>query len=158
MNLTEHRKYALVVLGLFFIWGGVSFYWYACSIKNLCNAAPQAALGKPQGGLGTGGRIVLQTPKAEPCKGLVFNYIIPGAQNDTASVKALEYFLYTIEGEDTEMDGIYGQADILAVKRFQQKYRSTILAPYGLTRPTGAVREATLYVINTLYCSSVMKQ
>ncbi len=156
MNLTEHRKYALVVLGLFFIWGGISFYWYACSIKNVCDA--QRVVSTPQDGRGAGGRIVLQTPKEEPCAGLVFEYITPNGNNNTAAVEALEYFLYTFEGEDIAMDGIYGEADVRAVARFQEKYRSTILAPYGLTRPTGAVREGTLYVINTLYCSSVMKQ
>ncbi len=122
----------------------------------MCNT--QHVVSATQNGLGTGGRIVLQQPKEEPCAGLVFEYITPGGNNSINAVKALEYFLYTFEGEDVTMDGVYSQGDVLAVKRFQEKYRSTILTPYRLTHPTGSVREGTLYVINTLYCSSVMKQ
>ena len=155
MNLTEHRKYALVVLGLFFVWGGISYYWYACGIKNLC--AQQAPLQEARG-LGTGGHAVLQPPQHGVCKGLVFTYIIPGAKNDIDSVKGLEYFLYTFEGEEVPMDGTYDAKDIAAVKRFQEKYRSAILTPYGLTQATGSVRESTLYAINSLYCDSLIKQ
>jgi hypothetical protein len=157
MELTEHRKYALVVLGLFFIWGGISFYWYTCGIKGFCAQAEPVAVVSQGGGHAKGGQGV-QTPAVEECAGLMYQYVIPGAQNDPAAVKALEYFLYTFEGEDISMDGVYGTSDIAAVKRFQQKYRTTILTPYGLSQPTGRVQESTLYVINTLYCSSVVKQ
>lgn len=156
MNLTEHRKYAIVVLGLFFIWGGISYYWYACSIKGLCTEQNQQV--SESSGIGAGGHIVLQPPIHEPCRGLVFSYIIPGALNDTDAVQALEYFLYTFEGEDVSIDGVYDTNDIRAVQRFQEKYRSTILKPYGLVRGTGRVQEATLYTINTLYCTSIIKQ
>lgn len=157
MQLTEHRKYALVVLGLFFIWGGISFYWYTCGIKGFCTPQEPVAVVADRFGTAQGGKGI-QMPVPQDCKGLVYDYIIPSAQNNTDAVKALEYFLYTFEGENIEMDGIYSPSDVAAVKRFQEKYRSTILAPYGLSRPTGRVQEATLYVINTLYCSSVVKQ
>ncbi len=157
MHLPEHRKYALVVLGLFFIWGGVSYYWYTCGIKGFCAPTEPVAVTTDRFGTAAGGKGI-NAPEIQACNGLIFDYIIPGARNNTDAVKALEYFLYTFEGEDIPMDGTYDNADIAAVQRFQEKYRSTILAPFGLKRPTGRVQESTLYVINTLYCSSVVKQ
>jgi hypothetical protein len=37
-----------------------------------------------------------------------------------------------------------------AIKRFQNYYKSTILTPYGLTKPTGFVGMATLAKIRSL--------
>ncbi|MFM2415092.1 MAG: hypothetical protein RI911_785 [Candidatus Parcubacteria bacterium] len=158
MELTEHRKYALIVLGLFFLWGGVSFYWYTCGIKGFCGkevAASAPIVSEARGGTQPE---LLTPPQETVCPGLITTYITQGRAHNPAHVEALEQFLNTYEGEDLPMDGIYGSHDIAAVKRFQNKYRSVILAPYGLKVATGNVHEATLYVINTIYCDSIIKQ
>lgn len=36
MIITKNRKWALSIVLLFFVWGGVSYQWYTCGIKNFC--------------------------------------------------------------------------------------------------------------------------
>lgn len=64
--------------------------------------------------------------------------------NNKEDVKKLETFLNTYEGEKLKVDGIYGKADIAAVKRWQQKYRKQILTPMKLRNPTGTVYTASM--------------
>lgn len=59
--------------------------------------------------------------------------------NNKEDVKKLEMFLNTYEGESLVVNGIYEEADVLAVKRWQSKYRSFILDPMRLKNPTGTV-------------------
>jgi hypothetical protein len=173
MNLPSHRAYAYAVLGLFLIWGGLAYRWYTCGIKGFCGTQPQqvALMPQPQGTEygqpvtgapivygSTGGttRAYTESTTAQ-CPALLNEYILPGAQNSMSQVTTLQTFLNTFEGEALTVDGIYDTADIAAVKRFQSKYRSIILSPYHVRYPTGNVHEATVYVINTIYCGS-MKQ
>lgn len=46
--------------------------------------------------------------------------------------------------------GYFGSQTASAVREFQRKHASTILQPYGFTRPTGIVSTATISLLNTL--------
>ena len=67
-----------------------------------------------------------------------------GARNNPADVKLLENFLNTYEGTNLPVTGIYSKADYDAVVKFQEKYASTILNPWGLKKGTGYVFTTTL--------------
>jgi hypothetical protein len=32
----KHVPFAIILILMFFVWGGIAWYWYACSIKNMC--------------------------------------------------------------------------------------------------------------------------
>ena len=55
----------------------------------------------------------------------------------------LESFLNRYENERLTINGIYEKKDQEAVKRFQSKYKSYILDPMGLKKPTGTVYTLT---------------
>ncbi|MCK5027084.1 MAG: DUF5011 domain-containing protein, partial [Candidatus Pacebacteria bacterium] len=82
----------------------------------------------------------------------LLEYIQLGAANNPVEVEKLEVFLNDFEGENLEVNGIYEQADFDAVLRFQTKYFSDILGPWGHDAPTGYVYITTKKKINELYC------
>lgn len=59
--------------------------------------------------------------------------------NIKEDVKKLETFLITYEHEKLPVNGIYEPKDVEAVKRWQSKYQSYILAPMLLKKPTGTI-------------------
>lgn len=90
-----------------------------------------------------------------PCTQYMTKFIKLGANNDPAEVEKLENFLETYEGvSGLNENGIYDQAMYNAVKRFQAKYTSDILTPWGFTAPTGYVYSTTVKKINELYCAA----
>ncbi len=36
LNILKNKKWSLLIVLLFFIWGGISYQWYSCSVKGLC--------------------------------------------------------------------------------------------------------------------------
>lgn len=54
-------------------------------------------------------------------------------------VQKLEIFLNTYEGEHLPVNGIYETRDSIAVKKWQQKYKTYILDPMLLKQPTGTI-------------------
>ncbi len=34
--MTNSKKWSLLVVLLFFVWGGISYVWYTCGIKDFC--------------------------------------------------------------------------------------------------------------------------
>ncbi len=68
-------------------------------------------------------------------------------------VKKLQIFLKA-QGSEIYPEGLvtgyFGTATKAAVKKFQLRYKTEILAPYGLTVATGVVGEKTLIKINNL--------
>ena len=95
---------------------------------------------------------IAPTPKKE-CQTLIVTPIKLGNTNDAWDVKDLEDFLNAFEGESLEVNWVYDQADFEAVKRFQVKYASEILTPWGIKNPTGYVFKTTTEKINEIYCS-----
>lgn len=87
------------------------------------------------------------------CVRYLKEYIRPGAKNNPEEVKKLQSFLNEYENEKLVVDGVYKQADIDAVKRFQAKYLDQIMLPWGVTEPTGIVFRTTVAKINLLSCA-----
>lgn len=73
------------------------------------------------------------------------------ATNDESEVKRLEQFLVS-QWEEVEIDGVYGNIDFEAVKRFQVKYRAQILDPWSIKNPTGYVFRTTVKTMNEVAC------
>jgi hypothetical protein len=61
------------------------------------------------------------------------------ATNVVEDVKKLETFLNVYEHEKLIVNGIYEKKDVDAVKRWQAKYKTFILDPMKLKKPTGTV-------------------
>lgn len=87
------------------------------------------------------------------CKRYLREYIYPDLKNNPDEVKKLQSFLIENEQEDLKETGIYDDKTIEAVKRFQNKYKDQILAPWGFKEPTGIVGRTTVIKINLLSCA-----
>ncbi len=89
----------------------------------------------------------------EMCERLLYTYIHPNRQNDSAEVIKLQTFLRDLEGHfDLEVTGVYDQATQQAVDEFQEKYRDKVLRPWGLPLPTRFVYYTTQKMVNEIYC------
>lgn len=87
------------------------------------------------------------------CEPYLLTYIRPGAQNDEEDVTLLQEFLVDREAENgVTVNGVYDDATIDAVKRFQIKYADDILQPWGYNRATGYVYYTTQKKINDIMC------
>lgn len=73
-------------------------------------------------------------------------------ENDPELVKKIEIFLDKYENASLVVNGFYGSDDELAVKKFQEKYYSDILAPWKYTQATGIVYVTTSAKINSIVC------
>ena len=87
------------------------------------------------------------------CKRYLRSYIYPDRNNKPEEVKKLQSFLNDQENEKLTESGVYDEATIAAVKRFQTKYKDQILAPWGFTQPTGIVGRTTVIKINLMSCA-----
>ncbi|HWA32328.1 MAG TPA: peptidoglycan-binding protein, partial [Candidatus Paceibacterota bacterium] len=104
------------------------------------------------GGGGFGGQVL----GAETSCGIyVDHYLRKGYQNDPATVTKLQQFLDTYENAGIPVTGIFDQATEDALKAFQEKYASLILAPWGETNPTGIFYLTTQTVVNNLMCPTL---
>lgn len=103
--------------------------------------------------VGTGGSTGTNPAASTVCPNMYLTAFLKyGGTNDTEQVKRLQYVL-TLDGETVVQTGVFDQATLAAVKAFQTKYASRILAPWGLTKPTGFVYLTTRRVINEIYCN-----
>jgi hypothetical protein len=59
--------------------------------------------------------------------------------NSKEDVKKLEVFLNTYENEKLPVNGVYEPKDVVAVKKWQSKYKTFILDPMLLKKPTGTI-------------------
>ncbi len=139
---------------------------------------PPAGNGPPvgSGGIGVGGQVLGAStgPGGEGSTGegsvlgastcstpLLTKYMKEGRPNDPEQVKLLQQFLNDEMGSNLQITGFFGPLTTAAVKAFQLKYASEILAPWvphGLPSaqtPTGYVYKTTLRWINKLYCESL---
>lgn len=69
-------------------------------------------------------------------------------------VMKLQSFLNT-QGAKLPMTGFFGPMTTNAVKAFQKKFASEILAPVGLSTPTGLVYSSTIRKINRMVCGGI---
>lgn len=75
------------------------------------------------------------------CENLKDNYRKEG--DSGLVVTFIQLFLRLFQGELLQIDGNFGEQTVEAVKRFQLKFMSEILAPWGLNRATGFWFQAT---------------
>ncbi len=83
---------------------------------------------------------------------LIGAQIIIGAANNSTDVANLQKFLNQFEGAKLTVNGAYDASTIEAVKSFQAKYASEILAPWGISTPTGNVFITTRVKIDEISC------
>lgn len=67
-----------------------------------------------------------------------------GLKNNPDDVKKVETFLNEYEGEKLKVDGLYAKEDFEAVKKWQVKYKTQILTPVKLKKPTGTVYTSSM--------------
>lgn len=80
-----------------------------------------------------------------------------GGDNAPSEVRKLQTYLNTYENAGLEVTGTFDVPTETAVKNLQSKYASEILAPWGVTEPTGIVYLTTTRHINTVTCADSIK-
>lgn len=88
----------------------------------------------------------------ESCGLYMDKFIRSGRVNDSEQVKKLQAFLNKRVAAGLVVTGVYDEATASALSLFQSLYANEILAPWGLTSPTGIVYQTTLRWINILEC------
>lgn len=83
------------------------------------------------------------------------DYLRRDWNNDPSEVLKVQYFMNKFEGENLALSSVFDQPTFDAVSRFQDKYFSDILAPWGHTAPTGFVYILTKKKINEIYCNTI---
>ncbi len=78
-----------------------------------------------------------------------------GWNNDPTEMLKLKTFLNVFEKENLSYTTNFDQATFDAVSRFQNKYFSDILEPWGHTAPTGFVYILTKKKVNEIYCNAL---
>jgi hypothetical protein len=85
---------------------------------------------------------------------LVGNYLRVNSENSEADMIRLQYFLQGA-GYEVGLSGAFDDATFAAVKQFQTRYASEILAPWGPdVTATGYVYIYTKKKINDLFCAA----
>jgi peptidoglycan hydrolase-like protein with peptidoglycan-binding domain len=72
--------------------------------------------------------------------------------NDPIEVSKIQTYLNTFEDAGLVVDGVYDEADVNAVRAFQQRHALEILAPWGFDSPTGVVYTTTAAKMNAVVC------
>ncbi|HVV15347.1 MAG TPA: peptidoglycan-binding domain-containing protein [Candidatus Paceibacterota bacterium] len=98
-----------------------------------------------------------ETPsEGEQCStALLSTYMRMGQPNDLAEVAKLQVFLNGEMGSDLAVTGVFDAATDASVRAFQAKYASEVLAPWGITEPTGYVYKLTQWKINMINCAGL---
>lgn len=78
-----------------------------------------------------------------------------GKTNDPEAVKVVQTFLNKELGLSLDVNGEYDAATIDAVEKFQSKYLSDVLNPWGISDSTGIVYLTTQRMINMIACPSL---
>jgi len=173
------NKWIALIIGIAILWAGASWYWYSCEIKGLCQLVEiqnenrdiileleggevsqrpndRVSGGETRFGIGTS-TTATTTRRTIRCSAYLNDFVRAGENNSSVEVVKLENFLNTYQDEDLDINGIYEERDIMAVMRFQEKYRAQILAPWGLSNPKGNVLTTTRDQINRIYCAATAR-
>lgn len=118
---------------------------YIANGKEL-TIAPGTPISAPSGAIGG-----TTAPTGGSCYYL-FDFLKRGENNDPVEVRKLQVFLNAFEGESLGVNGTFDDATFDAVSRFQNKYFSDILAPWGHDASTGYVYILTKKKVNEIYC------
>ena len=98
------------------------------------------------------GSSVFGSEKVCPAGNFITAFLRRGIDNNPDEVRKLQYFLNTYEKAGLAVNGDFDLVTEEAVKAMQAKYTEEILAPWGVTEPTGIVYVTTTRHINTVYC------
>lgn len=103
---------------------------------------------------GSADAVIDQTTGAPiACDAYLTEFIKFGGDNDASQVVRLQRVLRDFEGESgINTDGVYDEATLAAVHRFQTKYADDILTPWGINQSTGFVFLTTRKKVNEVYC------
>ncbi|HMO78495.1 MAG TPA: peptidoglycan-binding domain-containing protein [Candidatus Paceibacterota bacterium] len=97
------------------------------------------------------GQVLGAATSAAQCGVLIFDYLRLGQAANNWEVMKLQMFL-TGQGFFTPATGIFDTTTDANVRLFQAKYPAEILAPWGITEPTGYVYKTTLWKLNNIVC------
>jgi len=126
---------------------------YAVDMKKVSASAMVELLAGGGKVLGAQTQTVSQVPLQ--CAAFITSYIAPSSNNSAVQVRRLQYFLRDFQNEKITPNGTYDAATIDAVKRFQEKYASDVLMPWGMSDPSGVVYYTTQQKVNELYCQGI---
>ncbi len=170
------NKWTWSVVGAFVIWAVISSFWYVCGVKGFCQDTSveitpstisinenvdDSVAERPNDNVRVNTTPVttnqvtetVTREKVVQCDAYLDTYLRRGYSNSSDDMRRLEDFLNTYEDEDLVVNGVFDSSDERAVERFQEKYRSEVLTPWGLSAPTGYVYRTTRDHINKLYCA-----
>lgn len=82
------------------------------------------------------------------------DYLNINDKNNPTEVTKLQTFLLNTEGIDVDVNGIFDETTLAAVKAFQTKYLDEVMLPWGLQTASGIVSYTTKKKINEIYCKS----
>ncbi|MEK7628059.1 MAG: SdrD B-like domain-containing protein [Patescibacteria group bacterium] len=99
----------------------------------------------------TNGLPGLTIPSGEQCTDYITENMGPNRVNNPEQVRRLQEILLR-EGFTVVVNGVFDAETLAAVKAFQLKYAADILAPWGLTQPTGFVYLTTKKKLNEVFC------
>jgi len=88
-----------------------------------------------------------------PTTNFITTFMRIGIDNYPNEVRKLQYFLNTYEGAHLVIDGEFNPATEAAVMALQAAHSDEILAPWGVTVPTGIVYITTTRYINRVFCA-----
>jgi hypothetical protein len=123
-------------------------------------AAPSGG-GVPGGGIigGGGGGQVLGASTGQvlgiSCGVYMDRYVRLGKRNSVEQVRKLQEFLNKYQNAGLPVTGFYGPLSNAAVMAFQKTHATSVLAPWGLSTPTGIVYRTTLRQINMIECPDI---
>lgn len=104
----------------------------------------------------SGSSVITITPNpisAQTCSSYLNDYLKFGGNNNKAEVNKLQTYLKYAEKLDVDVNGIFDQKTVDAVKTFQKKYVVDVMGPWGGNIPTGQVYFTTKKKINEIYCN-----
>ena len=87
-----------------------------------------------------------------PTTNFITSFMRIGIDNNPNEVRKLQYFLNTYEGAHLIIDGDFNAQTEASVMALQATHSKEILAPWGVTLPTGIVYITTARYINRVFC------
>lgn len=108
--------------------------------------------GRVLGAAASTGTSTVAAVSAPVCEGLYLgSYMRLGQENGASDVLKLQVFLNAI-GMKVALTGVFDAETDAVVRAFQVKYLPAVLAPWGITEPTGYVYKTTRAAINNMVC------
>jgi len=149
-----YKEKGVYLMGiLFLIWVIISSFWYVCGVKGFCqnekkneNLIRNKKTEEPMIIKKTKTTKKVTTEKIIECNTYLDTELKKNDIKNSQEVQKLQIFLNDFEGENLDVDGVYGLTTVEAVKRFQEKNNERI------DIVSGYVGKQTRNEINSDYC------